>query len=94
MFSQYFMQYGGGYGLENFAIDAAGNLYGTGQQGSWNGFIFKASHGSTGWQSQYLVIFYGNFPASGVLALDAEGNLYGTTTTCGTNGGTVWEASP
>jgi uncharacterized repeat protein (TIGR03803 family) len=95
VFSEYYVTHlGENDQLYNLAIDAAGNLYGTGG-GRWNGFIFQASHGSAGWQYGDLVYFYGNFPASGALALDAQGNLYGTTRQCGTdNEGIIWEASP
>jgi uncharacterized repeat protein (TIGR03803 family) len=104
--------YGNYQFLANLTVDSTANLYGTGYgitgcQGSqcnaspddtYNSFayIFKASHGSSGWQYRELAFFGNiNFPASGPLAIDAEGNLYGTTTSCGLhNAGTVWQLSP
>ncbi len=92
-----------GYGtigsLNNLAIDASGQLYGTG--GGYVvdsyvfSFIFKASYDGA-WHYQNLDYLLNQFfPSSGSLALDTSGNLYGTTSYCGTNNsGTVWQLSP
>ena len=93
--------------LNNLAIDAAGNLYGTGAggetadkrspglEGCSYSYIFKASY-SNGWNYQDLDFLLDTFfQTSGSLALDSSGNLYGTTNDCGTNNaGTVWQLSP
>ena len=88
--------------LTNLAVDAAGNLYGTGggfagplsgskkypgEEGCSFNYIFKASYASGTWNYQDL--YYRDnviFSTGGSLALDASGNLYGTTAGCGANG--------
>ena len=88
--------------LSNLAIDASGNLYGTGSggeedarsfgkrspgEGCFYNYIFKASHDSGGWHYEDLYFRVNTyFGAAGSLALDPSGNLYGTTSDCGTFG--------
>ncbi len=85
-------------------MDAAGNLYGsTNEGGAYNfGTVFKLSAGASGWTYTSLYDFCpggwpcsdGAFP-SGSLAMDAAGNLYGSTTEGGaTGGGVVFEITP
>ncbi len=107
-FSEYIVQHSEFDVLNNLAIDAAGNLYGTGYDGSnfapincggypcHDSYIFKASYAGGGWNYQDLEYLDDQvLPSSGNLALDTSGNLYGTTHDCGTNGsGTVWQLSP
>ena len=87
--------------LNNLTIDAAGNLYGTGYDGSTflnrrnnpgpgdvthDSYIFKAWYASDGWHYEDLEYLPNQyFPSSGSLAIDPSGNLYGTTSGCGTN---------
>lgn len=103
IFSEYLVHHPNGNFevLNNLAIDASGNLYGTGGggqgcSGGCNGspddypymyaYIFQAGYGGDGWQYQDLAYFgYQIFPVNGALALDAAGNLYGTTVYCGAN---------
>ena len=99
-FGEYFVRHGGFDTLNNLAIDAAGNLYGTGWgafvDSSVYSYIFKASYANGGWHYQDLEYLFSQFMyASGNLALDPNGNLYGTTYQCGAYGdGTVWQLSP
>ncbi len=105
-FSETTVENGGNYDvLNNLAIDAAGNLYGTGYGGgrdcypypcSTYSFIFQASYGSGGLRWSNLDFLNNQyFQAVGGLALDSSGNLYGTTYDCGANGsGTVWQFTP
>jgi uncharacterized repeat protein (TIGR03803 family) len=84
-------------------IDAAGNLYGTTQQGGAYGYgtVFELIPTSGGaWAEKLLHSFKddgtdGENPFAG-LVLDAAGNLYGTTAGGGTynNSGTVFELTP
>ena len=83
----------------NLAMDAAGNLYGTGGGDNGcidpaaHGYIFELTRGSGGWQYS-TPVYWDNteFSAGGALALDAQGDLHGTTSSCGmSNQGTVWE---
>ena len=82
-------------------FDAAGNLYGTTQDGGANqtGTVFELSpDGHGGWKEAVLYSFGrgtdGQYPSAG-LVLDAAGNLYGTTTNGGdSNYGTVFELAP
>jgi len=79
----------GGYPLAGVILDAAGNLYGTTQQGgiaSSNcgsgscGVVFELVKASN-WQETVLYSFTGNEDGSGPVApllLDSAGNLYGT----------------
>ena len=77
-------------------FDAAGNLYGTTQNGGINcngqgcGLIFKLTPGAKGkWTETVLHRFNGNdgFYPTSILILDAAGNLYGTTQGGGLYGG-------
>ncbi len=88
--------------------DAAGNLYGTSEQGGFGceqwgcGTVFELSpNGSGGWTETVLYTFCmlwacgdGDQPAAGLI-FDGAGNLYGTTAGGGIHGdGTVFEMSP
>jgi hypothetical protein len=86
----------------NLALDAAGNLWGTGGGTTGcggsvsHGYIFKLAPEGDGWQYS-TPIYWDNteFSTNGALAMDAQGNLYGTTYDCGVhNDGTVWEFTP
>jgi len=75
----------------NLIMDAAGNLYGTTQDGGWNGegAAFRVSPDG---KERVLHSFGastsdGYFPSPG-LVLDKKGNFYGTTKLGGTNGAT------
>jgi len=92
-----------GGGINNLAIDAAGNLYGTAVFYKYinygqvlNAYIFKLLPQSSGWQFIDLAPFGDSyFNSTGALALDAQGDLYGVSDICGKYGdGTVWELSP
>jgi uncharacterized repeat protein (TIGR03803 family) len=101
--SQYPLLSGAQGGINNLAIDAAGNLYGTAAS-VWyincgailNAYIFKLVPRGSGWQLTYPADFGDEwFNSNGMLSLDAQGDLYGTSANCGANGyGTVWELSP
>ena len=87
-----------GYG--NLVFDAAGNLYGTTEQGGAFGYgvVFELSPGSGGWTEFVIYSFTGfndgRTPYGG-LTIDNAGNLYGTTTRGGQYGaGTVFELTP
>ena len=76
-------------------MDAAGNLYGTSQQGGSNGYgsVFKLTYSGGSWIYTDLHDFNqqdGAYPY-GSVALDAQGNLYGTTYS---GGGEVWMITP
>ncbi len=87
----------GEYPVAGLIVDAAGNLYGTTQQGGAHGLgtIFKVD--STGTET-VLHSFKGGksdgaFPSAG-LAVDSKGNVYGTTTLGGrSNHGTVFKVT-
>jgi uncharacterized repeat protein (TIGR03803 family) len=86
--------------LGNVIFDAAGNLYGTTNQGGANGYgvVFKLTPIlSGGWGYSVLHHFRdlpGAYPGAG-LALDTAGNLYGTTAGDGTKTfGSVFEITP
>jgi hypothetical protein len=88
-------------------VDAAGNLYGTAQQGGvdQNGIVYELSPSVGGWLETILYSFTGKsdggWPSSSVI-LDAAGNLYGTgyfggaqSPNCSPLGcGVVYELSP
>jgi uncharacterized repeat protein (TIGR03803 family) len=83
----------------NLALDAGGNLYGTGGgafgcvEPVFHGYIFELARTSDGWQYSTPKYWHNTtFDTGGALALDAQGNLYGTTSGCGTHQhGTVWD---
>ena len=109
-FSQYAVHHNSFDYLNNLTIDAAGNLYGTGYDGSYfrgswdkppleythDSYIFKASYANGTWGYEDLDYLNSQYlDSGGSLALDASGNLYGATGDCGTyNSGTVWQLSP
>jgi TonB family protein len=84
-------------------LDAAGNLYGTTDQGGTHnyGMVFELTPTKgRGWTEKVLHNFNHNgtdgiYPGTGLI-LDAAGNLYGTTTAGGAYGpyGTVFELTP
>jgi uncharacterized repeat protein (TIGR03803 family) len=84
-------------------LDAAGNLYGTANEGGANGYgaVFEFSpHVGGPWTGKILYSFRalpdGQNPSS-ALTFDAAGNLYGTTAyggVHGANGGTVFKLTP
>jgi uncharacterized repeat protein (TIGR03803 family) len=80
-------------------LDAAGNLYGTTQNGGGHnyGAVYEVSPKTGGgWTEQVLHSFRGpdgEFPG-GPLLMDAAGNLYGTAGYGGTSEGTAFKLSP
>jgi uncharacterized repeat protein (TIGR03803 family) len=84
----------GSYPFDTPAVDAAGNVYGTTQQGGAYGLgtVFEIAHGSNAITTLVSFNYYnGDDPAAGV-TLDASGNLYGTTESGGAYGrGTAFE---
>ena len=87
----------GSYVAAGVVLDAAGNVYGTADQGGPHvyGTVFELIHSSGGWQEQTLYAFQGaadgGSPFGGV-TLDAAGDLYGSTFLGGTaDGGTVYK---
>ena len=94
--------FNGTYPLGPLVMDAAGNLYGTTQQGDFNnlGIVFELTPAATGpWPETQLhefgiILEDGSFPYAG-LTSDKSGNLYGTTNQGGANDiGTVFEITP
>jgi len=99
-FNQYLVKHNEFDGLNNLTIDTAGNLYGTGYDGSMfrgsrnkspgegdshDSYIFKASYANGSWNYEDLEYLSNqSLDSSGSLALDTSGNLYGTTDDCGT----------
>jgi len=86
----------------DLVLDAAGNLYGTTEEGGGNsgqyGTVFELSPGAGGWTEKVLYSFGkspdGFSPQAGLI-FDSAGNLYGTTNDGGEdNFGTVFELSP
>lgn len=86
------------------SLDAAGNLYGTTDQGGANGFgtvfeLIPPTPTSTQWTEKILHSFVrnltdGQYPYAGV-TLDSSGNLYGTCSAGGANQvGVVFELIP
>jgi uncharacterized repeat protein (TIGR03803 family) len=83
-------------------FDAAGNLYGTTQEGGSydGGTIFELTPGAGGKWTEKVLHSFGNgtdgrFPLTSLI-FDPDGNLYGTTYLGGVNGdsGTAFELSP
>ena len=80
-------------------MDAAGNLYGTTQQGGSNGYggVFKLTRSGSNWTYTDLHDFNnqdGAYPY-GSVAIDAHGNIYGTTFAGGGAGhGELWMITP
>src|ERR1700719_2716493 len=77
--------------LGNLASDAAGNLYGTTEEGGAfsDGDVFELTPNSSGgWTETVLYTFTGGNDgryATGGVILDSAGNLYGTTARAGQN---------
>lgn len=97
--------YGGSYPDGTVALDGAGNIYGSTQNGAnCCGTVYELSPFKGGWRHKVLKGFgsgsYGSYPAP-TLALDTNGNLFGstinggdTTKNCnGTGCGVVFELS-
>src|ERR1019366_6074253 len=83
-------------------FDAAGNLYGTTQDGgtAFTGTVFQLTPAAGGTWTEKVVYSFANngtdgtVPKAGVI-FDAAGNLYGTTSQGGpSNAGTVFELTP
>jgi hypothetical protein len=94
----------GGAVVAGVVLDAAGNIYGTTEEGgnyasceSGCGIVFELTSATDGkWTETVLHYFNGqdgNYPF-GSLMLDAIGNLYGTTCCGGDAGGAVFEIAP
>jgi uncharacterized repeat protein (TIGR03803 family) len=94
---------GGALPYGGLIADAAGNLYGTTEEGGGDGDVFELSPplpGETVWTENILLSFNGvngKFPVAGLIA-DGAGNLYGTTYQGEPHeanlGGEVFELSP
>jgi uncharacterized repeat protein (TIGR03803 family) len=91
-----------GFEMSGLIFDLAGNLYGTTDNGGYQGVgtAFELSPQAGGvWTAKILYSFHrngtdGESPATGVI-IDTAGNLYGTTEGGGLhNDGTVFELSP
>jgi len=94
----------GAFPAGNLIFDAAGNLYGTTQNGGSSscpplcGTVFELTPAAGGhWNYSVLHVFTdpdGAYPWSGLI-FDKAGNLYGTTSSGGAHaGGTVFELTP
>ena len=89
-----------GPGLGRLAMDKAGTLYGTTDQGGIHqfGVVYKLERTGRVWRETVLHSFSG-YPSDGDNAaagviLDSKGNMYGTTLFGGTyNGGTVFKVA-
>lgn len=91
--------YGDGGTWSSLTMDAAGDLYGQG-----NNAVFKLTRSSGSWTYTPLHNFTGGsdgLAPIGSVVFDAHGNLYGTTADGGTHGcsngvgcGVVWEITP
>ena len=97
-----FISNGGVNPFSNVIFDAAGNLYGTTQQGTPNGggLVYKLTRSGNQWNETVLYNFTDVHaePDTGVV-MDAAGNLYGTLTysgiqSCTFGCGLVYELSP
>jgi uncharacterized repeat protein (TIGR03803 family) len=92
----------GSYPTSGLVMDAAGDLYGTTQDGGTYGFgtAFKLTPPNSGttWTETTIAVFNGNngqSPTNAAMILDSKGNLYGTTDGGGASGqGTVFELTP
>jgi len=95
----------GANSFSGLVFDAAGNLYGTTQQGGNTGYgtVFKLTRRSNGtWAETVLHNFHGpdgldpgGLAPSAALVFDRAGNLFGTTFSGGVHGaGVVFELSP
>jgi uncharacterized repeat protein (TIGR03803 family) len=99
---------GGADGASPFSgltIDAAGNLYGTAEEGGTQdgvcsrgcGTVFQMKPLGSGWVFSLLDIFprwtYGSNPYGGVIR-DAIGNIYGTSANGGRGAGNVFKLTP
>ncbi len=90
---------GGSPAFGAFALDQAGNLYGTALGGAYrSGIVYELIRDNGQWTLNVLYSFTGqsdgSSPWSGVTA-DAAGNFYGTTLSGGLyQDGTAWELSP
>ena len=92
----------GAYPESDLILDAAGNLYGTTNQGGSGcgsagcGTVFELARTKDGWKHQVLYSFAGgpvdgNIPRAGLI-FDSVGNLYGATSGGGSGGyGTVFK---
>ena len=81
----------GAYPRNNIAVDSAGNLYGTGENGGYtSGVVWEVSPSNGGWTEQAIFDFTGlqgpdgGAPEGGVV-FGPDGNLYGTTSEDGHN---------
>ena len=89
----------GYYPKAGLVLDAAGNLYGTTEQGGiyGGGTVFELTPtAGGGWMVTVLLNFNytnGAYPVASLI-FDAAGNLYGTTTGGGYDLGTVFELTP
>jgi hypothetical protein len=100
-----FLGFNGAYPFDDVALDAAGNVYGTTEQGGvvgpsgGYGLVFQLSPARTGrWHERILHRFGGKddgiFPTSPTM-VDAAGDVYGAVANGGAlNGGIVYELSP
>jgi hypothetical protein len=100
-----FLGFNGAYPFDDVALDAAGNVYGTTEQGGAGGgsagygLVFQLSLVRNGrWHESILHRFGGKgdgiFPTSPTM-VDAAGNVYGAVANGGAlNGGIVYELSP
>lgn len=81
----------------HLAVDSAGNVYGTTEEGGANGegTVFKLAAGSFLYTDLHDFNYNGTdgYGPEGGVSLDSLGNLYGTTGAGGSNGGygTVWQ---
>jgi uncharacterized repeat protein (TIGR03803 family) len=96
----FYGEYDGNHPVGELTFDAAGNLYGTTEEGgdSNGGTVFQLTPTSSGWTERVIHSFSGGtdgeFLTAG-LAVDATGNLYGAAPAGGSGGrGTVFEMSP
>jgi uncharacterized repeat protein (TIGR03803 family) len=92
----------GFYPHAGLIFDAAGNLYGTTNQGGANGYkggtVFELSPRAGGGWTESILHEFGNvgdgYDLYSALIFDSVGNLYGTTVEGGAGCGTVFELSP